>query len=333
MPTYEKNTTYRREIDLADMFFNWLSHWRSFLIILLVGFLMGYAYYYMSNTILREQTKASESSLLTENEMESVGNCVSIYNECKELVNLIKEDKSELSAVDKAGILNNIMITDYYLGLKIGQMSSKQLNAYNLLIGSDVNPGAETVSVNMVSKKRMILITAFFALIHVTITCLSYIYSNTLKYADDMEKMMNCMVLAKIVDGDSIDNLKCFDRLIAKIRFREIRKKYRDDMLEASVLNLVEMMNKNNVNSLAIVCGNLRKEAEELKMILEREGKERICIISGLKDNTSELSTIQGIEGALLVAKINNSDIRELRDSNMLLSKRKTLLFGMIMYV
>ncbi len=194
---------------------------------------------------------------------------------------------------------------------------------------------AETPSISLTDVLKKVVICAFVALfLHACIVAMFYVFNTKLKYSDKLMRILSCAELAKCVDWETIDRKKSIDRLIARARLAHVRRVDLSESIQINADSINSIAANSDITSIAIVTGGLIAEAEDLKKALLRvnEKLEIKCVTSLIFDAVGA-KTVSSCQGAVILADVRKSDIRELREESFALANREINLIGAITYV
>jgi len=170
------NENYTKEIDLFDLFIDWLSHWKSLIAIVILGVLLAGGYMYKGHvsageseqevadnfldnledgTLLSSLTvdqlklitvRDMEKYFLSEKDIIAVEEVIAIYDEYKENLEEYDDKKNELEIADRAESFNYIANTKAILEGRKGALSADQQIYYYAKLGVSTVAGGDNLS-------------------------------------------------------------------------------------------------------------------------------------------------------------------------------------------
>ena len=154
-----------------------------------------------------------------------------------------------------------------------------------------------------------------------------------MRYTDDPVKILDCALLSATVDWGAIEKKNRIDRMIAGFGDHTSRRIPYDESqdLNADIINDIALAN--NINSLAIIYGNLKKQADELGTRLTEINEHiKVKCVESLFNCPDGIREIHGISAAVMLLGINNTDIRDIVNEKQNLDVRNIKLIGTIVY-
>ncbi len=389
MRSEDNSVSFRRQISASDMFWGWLLRWRSLVMAIIIGAIIGFFFIFwgvdrndlsvkdaeapleatkdQSPQSGKEGTELTANLLflekknkLSEAEKEDVNNLFFEYKEYKDLQKKLKEDEATMTLVDRLEMVYYLVSIDNVFLSMESRLTKDQVKEYNNMRGvqsddveygtattevsnaeaddtatnsADDSPKEVNISAGKSSAASIVLYALFGLFVHMAVFGMLYILKNKLKYTDDTESILGCSTVSKIVSWDSIDSKNRIDRFLLTKRYRSRRKLEYKDALAVCVNTISDMMDKDGMNSIAFDCGDLKEEAEEIKRLLADKGKNDVRIVSSLFENTEAVASLSNVDGAIILAKVNESDVRDLMCERVNLSNRRIPLVGTIVYI
>lgn len=156
------NENYTREIDLIDLFIDWLSHWKSLLVFILIGLILAGGYMYMGRTVVDPSTVQTiaanqlsgidlntlneaqlatlsleeiEKEFLEEKDIKTVDELVDLNNEYLEAYAEYSDTKTSLDFETKVEALKNLADVKCNIGDRVSALTADQQVYYNAKMG------------------------------------------------------------------------------------------------------------------------------------------------------------------------------------------------------
>lgn len=344
MDTMVYNARNSRDLDLADLIWNWLEHWRSIVVFLLIGCIFGAGFHFIPDSREdRESTvQVAIPTVLSAKAQEEVDNLVELHDEYEKLTEEMNDPANELKPGAKSSILKNLTSSNNTIDNRFESFTDAQKAEYLKRIGIEEktspaeqkSPVEEEVADEKGSLPKSILLYGFaFLAIHIAIVSCRYLFSNKMRFTDDPVRILDCPMLSSTTDWETIDKKNRIDRMIARFRYNSspVIAYNESQKMNAGIIN--DIACANNTDSIAIIHGNLKRQAEELgSHLAEINGNIKIRYIGSLFNSAEASKEIQGAGAAVMLLGINDSDIRDMVNEKQNLSVRNIKLMGTIVY-
>lgn len=341
----EKNI---KEIDVVDLLIDWLSHWRSILIFLLVGTVLagGYLYLGRGDEIKPiEDEKISlekmESDVLSEKDIIVVNELIDLENNYRENVEEYQNQKDSLSIKDRTEAFEYITDTKNILEARKLSLTEEQQGYYYAKLDVDTKAGGADES-NMdnqeafaggASKKKAVLLIILLAIIHFLVFACRYIFDKKVKYADKLSKMLSVPEFTRLIDWDAIDRKKGLDKFINKLRFSSYRRTSLSDVLDINVKSTVEKLKNREYDSVAVVGFGLNDEREEFKSRISRFDSSIIVkSIDSITHSVNGADDIIGVKAAIIAVRVGVTLYNDLYEELQSLRDRDVDVIGIAVF-
>ncbi|WP_028234626.1 hypothetical protein [Pseudobutyrivibrio sp. MD2005] len=298
------NNNYTREIDLIDLFIDWLAHWKSLLVCVLIGVVLAGGYMYMGrgtttvevtdkdvmatisdgatlSTLTPEQlatltVKDMEKKFLSEKDINAVEEVIALYDEYVENIEVYDAQKDELEVKDRAEAFNYIANSKNIVEARRASLTADQQVYYDAKMGLDRTVGdaiatkndesktTVTTTTEGASKKKAALIVILAFILHFMIVACRYIFNNKIKHTDNLSAMVNVPEYTRMIDWNKVDSKKGLDKLVNSIRFASTRKTPLSEVVEINASATIEKLKNKNYSSVALVGTNLADERDML---------------------------------------------------------------------
>ena len=329
-----------KEIDLIDLLFDWLSHWRSLCVFLLIGVLAAGGYVYVANsraaavepidtvaddatlsTMTEEQLAALSledmESYLTEKDLMAVHDVITLNEEYLENMAAYNEQKDSMDLKDRAETLSYISTTKNAVTTGKNALTADELIYYYYYYYADAGieialsstnttttTDTATVSTGASAKKAIIIVLVAFFL-HVIIVACLYIFNNKIKRSDRLSAMVGVPEYTRMIDWDAIDKKKGLDSIIARGRLAGVRRTALDDVIEINASATVEMMKNKNYSSVAVVGPGLGQERDRLVSQISKAGSATVVkTIDSITHSVNGADDIAGVDAAILAVRV-----------------------------
>ena len=332
---------YVREIDFLDMFWEWVSHWKSLLLLIILFILTGEIMFYFSHKVEPVDMSISNNNEgvvvtnLPGNLRVPVENLANNYKKCEELKKEYYEKGDTFSLAEKSEILFNIIACEQLIEkLKRNNMTELQLEYYSSLIGTNYNNVVHTDTNNKTNKTKLVLAVLGLIFIHGMFFGFVFIFDPKLKKSDDLPSLLGCIEYSKCIDWDSIDRKKGIDKLILKCGFFNEKRVELSKTEQINSNMIVEVASKLGLNTIAIICGDFDELAQNLKGVIDREGKGlTVKVVESLVYDADGVKLMSDVEGAVIISKINQSKVIDLKKEANALKNRSIKLLGAVEYM
>ena len=326
-----------KEIDLIDLLFDWLSHWRSLCVFLLIGVLAAGGYVYVANsraaavepidtvaddatlsTMTEEQLAALSledmESYLTEKDLMAVHDVITLNEEYLENMAAYNEQKDSMDLKDRAETLSYISTTKNAVITAKEALTDDELIYYYYYsdatefalssTNTTTTTDTATVSTGASAKKAIIIVLVAFFL-HVVIVACLYIFNNKIKRSDRLSAMVGVPEYTRMIDWDAIDKKKGLDSIIARGRLTGVRRTALDDVIEINASATVEMMKNKNYSSVAVVGPGLGQERDRLVSQISKAGSATVVkTIDSITHSVNGADDIAGVDAAILAVRV-----------------------------
>jgi len=181
---------YTKEIDLIDLFIDWIGHWKSFLVFLLLGIILAGGYMYMGRSTstpstqreekdavenLAEGTKLSTLSknqlagislddmelyFLSEQDVQAVDEIVELNKQYVENLETYNSEKNGLDLKDRAETFNYIIDTKNLLETRKAALTDDQKIYYYAKLGVSTAVGTDGIDKKTVASNEAVVVNS-----------------------------------------------------------------------------------------------------------------------------------------------------------------------------
>lgn len=315
---------YNKEIDALDLLYDWLSHWRSFLVVMLIGIIISglYTIRFNSNPYedesgseLRVTTEYLEKNSLSEKEIIEVDELIDLYNNYLDNIKLYNKNKDSLEIHERVEVLDNIANTKTIIEEQKLQLADVQLSYFygKLDIDTvvDVVDGRQVsgTEISLISwgrvVKRIVLTIILLLIVHLLFFALKYLFDKKIKHSDSISNMVDIPVYSLMVDWEKLDKKCGLDRFINKMRYASLQKTSISETLKINGLAVVDMLNNRGYSSIAVVGPGLDAEREAFSDQISKTNPDVIVkSIDSITHSFSGAKDISGVKAAVLVVKV-----------------------------
>ena len=333
---------YTREIDLLDLFINWLAHWRSLLVCMLVGVVLACGYMYIGrnsvkeevieqnvldtipagatlSTLTAEQLNAlsvedMESRFLSETDINAVDQVISLYNEYNENFEAYETEKKSMKLKEKSDLLCSLANSKNIIDSDRNTLTPDQQIYYYAKTEQNSadektteNSGVISVVVTSggASTKLAILIVILAFILHFLVVACRYIFNDKVKHVDDLSAMVNVPEYTRMIDWEKVDSKKGLDKLVNRFRFAGIRKTSLAELVEINASATVEKLKNKDYSSVALVGTNLADERDMLAaQISKANANATVKSIDSITHSVNGADDIAGVDAAILAVKV-----------------------------
>ncbi|SHJ45565.1 hypothetical protein [Pseudobutyrivibrio xylanivorans] len=342
------NENYVREIDLIDLFVDWLSHWRSLLAFLIVGVILAGGYMFLGSTpsapieldVVQEEEEEEEE--LTAREIKAVEEVIALNDEYEENVKLYEAEKDSMEPKDRAEAFYYIVATKNSVEGRKGTLNEAQLK---YLYGDEdtddskdakeenVESATESVAPAGPSKTKALLIVILAVILHFIVFACRYIFDNKIKHTDTLSAMTGVPEYTRMVDWSMVDSKKGLDKLVNKMRFAGIRRTSLTQIVEINSSATIEKLKNKNYSSIAVVGTGIDLERNILSnQILKDKPDATVKSIDSITHSVNGADDIAGVDAAILAVKVAHTRYNDFMEELQSLRDRGVDVLGIAIF-
>ena len=335
------NENYVREIDLIDMFVDWLSHWRSLLAFLIIGVILAGGYMLLGSNpsapIDLDIVQEEEEEELTARELKAVEDVISLNNEYTENLKLYEAEKESLAVNERAEAYYYIANTKDILESRKAALSEAQLNYFYGDDGTEVDELAKTETEDVApagpSKTKALLIVILAVILHFIVFACRYIFDNRIKHTDTLSAMTGVPEYTRMVDWSKVDSKKGLDKLINKMRFAGTRRTALTEVVEINSSATIEKLKNKNYSSVAVVGTGIDLERNILSnQILKEKPDATVKSIDSVTHSVNGADDIAGVDAAILAVKVAHTRYNDFMEELQSLRDRGVDVLGIAIF-
>ncbi len=341
------NENYAREIDLIDLFIDWLSHWRSLMAFLIIGVIAAGVYMFLGNNpkapieleIIQEE---EEEEKLTPREIKTVEDVISLNNEYTENLKLYEAEKDSLAVNERAEAYYYIANTKNILESRKAALSEAQLNYYygddgteELKDAKDKEDAtaAEEETPAGASKTKALLIVILAVILHFIVFACRYIFDNRIKHTDTLSAMTGVPEYTRMVDWSKVDSKNGLDKLVNKMRFAGTRRTALTEVVEINSSATIEKLKNKNYSSVAVVGTGIDLERNILSnQILKDKPDATVKSIDSVTHSVNGADDIAGVDAAILAVKVAHTRYNDFMEELQSLRDRGVDVLGIAIF-
>lgn len=339
---------YEQEIDIVDLLLDWLSHWRSLFICLLIGCVVGVGWYYtdakkaaeaaaaaeeaeataVAETETTEEEEVAPASIeeceatLSEAEISEVNELVAMYNSYQDVAAAYYDAESDYSTEEARTALSEIAVAREAISTLKARLTEDQQTYFYLLLGFDVAEVAEVAII-----KKIILSWAIIAIVHFIFFALIYILGGKVKHSDNLGEMLGCSDFVPMVDWKKADSLKGLDRAIYNAKMKGTERLDMDEAMQINADTVADLVERNAKIAL------IGKEAgDEAKAFIEISSKTHseldVTYITGVSNSAQNSQVLSDTTAAVLIVKVGASITAEVVEEYKKLLNRNIKVIG-----
>lgn len=335
------NENYVREIDLFDLFIDWLSHWRSLLAFLIIGVILAGGYMLLGSNpsalIELDIVQKEEEGELTARELKAVEDVISLNNEYTDNLKLYEAEKESLAVNERAEAYYYIANTKDILESRKAALSEAQLNYFYGDDGTEVDELAKTETGDVApagpSKTKALLIMILAVILHFIVFACRYIFDNRIKHTDTLSAMTGVPEYTRMVDWSKVDSKNGLDKLVNKMRFAGIRRTTLTEVVEINSSVTIEKLKNKNYSSVAVVGTGIDLERNILSnQILKDKPDATVKSIDSVTHSVNGADDIAGVDAAILAVKVAHTRYNDFMEELQSLRDRGVDVLGIAIF-
>ena len=362
----------KKEIDVVDLILDWIEHWKSLLVAVLVGVVLACSYMFlfsesepihesqdeetieelakvkMLSELSQEQLqsvslKEMEEFFLSEKDIASVDDVIYLQGEYENNVKVYDEKKDGEKLRDRAEAFSHIANTKNIVEARRASLTGDQQIYYYAKLGLDSSVGNGENKTNELiinsgnslvrSKKKAVLIIFLVLLLHFVIIGLRYIFGQKIKHADVLSNILDVPEFTRMVDWESINNTRGIGKFVNKVRFSSFRQTELKETISINVATTIDILKKKKYSSLAVVGSGI--DVERLTFISQIAETDSSIIVKSLDSvaySVNGAENIAGVDAAILVARVGLTKYNELVEEFQSLKTRKVDVIGIMVF-
>ena len=322
-----RNEEYEREIDIIDLFWEWISHWRSAIVFLLIGCVLMTGLLIYNNAKNREAAPEVSAPLSAIDKLE-IEKLAKQYKLNEEALDRLISSKDSIEEGEFATAISDYLESNDKIKTTQKALGDEGKNYFYQLIGIN------TETTNSSPSPFLFWIPFFSLLFHAILVCIIYVFDNRLKMSEKPGEILgNVYDFARVIDWEVIDNKKGIDHWVFVKRIGKCKKIVKKDMEDINAHNLYELIKNSNVNSLIVL--NLGDENNGNSFVncykaIAGEGADIQYTDSIVYNNdacNSEKET-----GCVIITDSKKTTINSLLDEYSLLTARGIKVMGVMRY-
>lgn len=337
-----------KEIDVVDLLIDWLNHWRSLIVFLLIGLVVAGSYIYLGHGKVSEisvkqkmSVEEMESELLSEKDIIYVNELVDLYNNYLENVAEYERQKESLELKDRTEAFEYITDTKNILEARKSVLTEEQQAYYYAKLDVDtevVDANAKSKIEDSVveagpSKKKAILLVILLVLIHFILMAFRYVFDNSIKHTDSVFKLTGIPEYTRMIDWDCHDSKKGLDRYFNNIRFSRYRRTSISDTMDINAMATVEKLKNREYDSVAILGIGLNNEREEFaSRVLKVDRGIKVKSIDSITHSINGADEISGVKAAIIAVKVGFTIYTDLYEELQSLRDRDVDVIGIAVF-
>lgn len=351
------------EINLLDLFFKWISKWKSIVVVVLIGCVLGA---FISNNAYKKQAeveaKEKENKLqdlekyylekLEVKEVNKVNEIIEMCNDYERMVSFFELKKGDVEVKDIYSIESSLndskqTINRYIHELKLEQkellmIRSEEVYKFSAIQEYLSEKKAETIETEnsqittksgirtYISKKGVLCAIAFL-FIHVMIVACVYIFNGKVKYSDKLGRMLGCSELTTIVNAKKKKGL---DKLFENARVHAYKKTNYNDAVTINANNITEISELSGFDSIALIGDESEYPIEEIKKQIEAQNKSvNVMCIKSVAFDTEGSRNISNAKACILFAKAEKTSYDDLIKEYRMVKMRRIAVIGTILCI
>lgn len=362
----------RREIDLVDMIIDWLAHWRSIIVFVLLGTCIAGIYIYTgksevpvttSDNDINVLAETSSLSMLTEKQLSKITikemedlflsrqdiiaaeECINLYEEYLENIEKYEGEKESLELLKRAETFNYIANSKNVIEVRVAGLTPDQRVYYyaklrerisseadEKLESEEVEASASVVTVDASKTKGVLLFVIVIAAHFVTCSCL-YIYDKKIKHTDTLSTIVRIPEYTRMIDWDIIDKKKGLDKLVSIMRYSSVRRTSLSETIEINAIATVEKLKNKQYTSVAVVGTGL---VDERRAFINQIDKIDCNIIGKSIDSVTHSvngsDEISGVNAAILAVKVGFTKYNDFFEELQSLKDREVDVIGIAVF-
>ena len=337
------NENYEREIDLIDLFIDWLSHWKSFIVFLLVGIIISCGYLYLgSNSVSNADAVENE---LSKKDIIAVDDVIALCEEYEENLQFYESQKNQMEIKDRVEAFNYIVSAKNFLEERKAELTADQLVYYYAKSDISTAKSQEKDKVNTTisddkavvkvapSKSKALLIVILVAILHFIISACRYMFDNTVKHTDNLSLITNVPEYTRMINWDRINANRGLDKLVCNMRFAGVRRTSLADTIEINASATIEKMQNKNYKSIALVGADIGELAEKFTYAISKADSSKIVkSIDSITHSVTGADNINGVKAAILAVKVGTTRYNDLMEELQSLRDREVEVIGIAVF-
>lgn len=334
------NENYVREIDLIDLFVDWLSHWRSLLAFLIIGVIAAGGYMYLGKNNVASVSVGSTEEIsygITAKELQTVEELIALNDEYTENVKIYDSEKESMEIKDRTEAFYYIAQAKSIIEARKALLSQTQLNYFDDAHKSAEDKKAETLasakSAAAPSTKKAILMVILSVILHFVIFACIYIFDNRIKHTDSLSAMTGVPEYTRMVDWNKIDSKKGLDKLVNRMRFAGTRHTSLTEVVEINSSATIEKLKNKNYSSVAVVGTGIDLERNTLSnQILKDKPDATVKSIDSVTHSVNGADAIAGVDAAILAVKVAHTRYNDFMEELQSLRDRGVDVLGIAIF-
>ena len=357
---------YTKEIDLLDLFIDWLAHWRSLLVCMLVGIILACGYMYMGSksvkeevveqnildtipegatlsTLTAEQRNAlsledMETRFLSEADISAVDQVIALYDEYNENFEAYETKKKSMELREKSDLLSSLANSKNIIDSDRNTLTpDQQVYYYAKTAGEKTSSNGGVISVVVTSggasKTIAILIVILAFILHFIVVASRYILSDTVKHTDDFSSRFDVPEYTRMIDWEKIDSKKGLDKLVNRFRFAGTRKTPLSEVVEINASATIEKLKNKSYSSVALVGSNLADERDMFAaQISKGNANATVKSIDSITHSVNGADDIAGVDAAILAVKVASTKYNDFTEELQSLRDRDVDVIGIAIF-
>lgn len=316
-----------REINVYDLFVNWLIHWRSLAAFLTIGLLVAIILMVSRNDA--ESVNTINDLEMTAEDKKDVEIVASLLDEFVTASDIFIKNSDSLSVNERAEILYNLTYAQYLLDIKTRAFSNNQkvyLSTRGLPDETVLDTVDHTFASPVYSICKILLLAVF---IHAMFFSIDYLFNDRIKHHENLCERFQLCEYTPMVDWDAINSKKGLDRIFCNMRHLRESRTTLQDAIEINVLATIEKLQTVGANSVAII-GDVAEKKMLAEGIIQKNENLTVKLIDSIRRSINGADQIIGVDAAIMVVKASQTRLSLFMEELKALESRNVMILGIV---
>ncbi len=306
-----QTNSYEHEIDLLDLFNDWIHHWKSLLAVLLAALVVGGGMMVMTggssdgangnaSELSQEEIEAFFDSALSNDEATQMEDLADVYKVYANSYEKYLASKDSMSVADSAAASYNLSLSydTIMTALSDSKITTCQKAYFSYLIGEnldltdvineakDAGTATEAALKSIgadsgftFTKKHLILVVFAAIVLHAMVICLIYVFNGKVKRTDSIGAMLKVDEIGRFVSTD------------------------------INAAALTDIVQKKALSSIGIVSVG---SADQAKALSEACTDITTTVVTSLPESAAEMETLCNLKAAVILITIGLTKHKDL---------------------